>query len=776
MTVLHSHQIILLFASQNEEALIGILETAINACGADIMNGAGLWSRLIDIHLENLEDLTDTAASPDAIQSAKEKIVSTYRRQFALPLLGNQRSMSKFESVLSDICIESDAQWIRPEVLLEKFHRSEEQLAARIIYEQNVLSEEFSSSSLDDQVTAWKTYIRFEIDEKELSRAHRLYERSVLTCHQCIELWTEFADFAATTLKEWPLVASVTGRAVKVHRSQIQLWLQHFLAIEAAGPPSSSSSASQKSPQILSSSFAELSTKKENMGDHTTQSTEQKLMLSIQTALTCSFYTADDYLSVLLYSCDCRRRLLKHHLLQANHLVESAKSVDPESTTLMRTTLIGAVTALRNSFMEAENFLNVYYPEWGSGWLQLYKYNSSVEDEIIGDVAEILENDALNSESPDDSTTDLSSNAGNIWEKSVTRFSKYFFSWGEYITWGRAAGDFELCRSLYCRALKAVKDLPEELCQAYLLFERQAGTISDYCTARARTKTILKNVAQKASKALLFAKEQSKAKSLKKMAKIPDTLFSSVVINSHSDAKEKKTLAENHVSEDHMSEEGAIETVGHSQRKRDFSEHITSDSSNVVTTSDHAIDTNKRSKGADSAAHISSSSGVKTIETCWVCIKNLSFKSTIDAVLDLFKPCGEIEEGVLLLTKAGNSRGQATIHYFDSSSALKAVQLNGALIDERPVEVELDFSHESEVTGQANSSSTKAVSAHHPTTVFVSKFSKDLTSDQLRAMFLECGDILEARVIVDKRTGQSKVRTDFHFTYILSECQPITII
>ena len=85
------------------------------------MNGAGLWSRLIDIHLENLEDLTDTAASPDAIQCAKEKIVSTYRRQFALPLLGNQRSMSKFESVLSDICIESDAQWIRPEVLLEKF-------------------------------------------------------------------------------------------------------------------------------------------------------------------------------------------------------------------------------------------------------------------------------------------------------------------------------------------------------------------------------------------------------------------------------------------------------------------------------------------------------------------------------------------------------------------------------------------------------------------------------------------------------------------------------
>ena len=64
-------------AFQTEEVLIGILEKATSVCGADIVNGAGLWGRLIDIHLENLEDLIDTAASSDAIQCAKETIVST---------------------------------------------------------------------------------------------------------------------------------------------------------------------------------------------------------------------------------------------------------------------------------------------------------------------------------------------------------------------------------------------------------------------------------------------------------------------------------------------------------------------------------------------------------------------------------------------------------------------------------------------------------------------------------------------------------------------------
>ena len=87
------------------------------------------------------------------------------------------------------------------------------------------------------------------------------------------------------------------------------------------------------------------------------------------------------------------------------------------------------------------------------------------------------------------------------------------------------------------------------------------------------------------------------------------------------------------------------------------------------------------------------------------------------------------------------------------------MRLHGSLLSERSIEIELiPFLYSDSSTANASSSSSKAPSSHHPTTVFVSKFSKDLTSDQLRELFKECGDIFEARVIVDKRTGQSKVR------------------
>lgn len=123
----------------------GVIERAISTCGADILDGATIWARLVELLMEELEDVADTphtahssSSSQQAVQMLKESIVSTYRRQFSIPLLGNQAHLLAFEKTLSELCIESDASWIKPEVLLEKFQRSEEQLKDRIIYESNI--------------------------------------------------------------------------------------------------------------------------------------------------------------------------------------------------------------------------------------------------------------------------------------------------------------------------------------------------------------------------------------------------------------------------------------------------------------------------------------------------------------------------------------------------------------------------------------------------------------------------------------------------------------
>lgn len=759
----------------------GTVESAISICGADIMDGAGLWKRLVDIQMENLEDLIDTGASSDAIREAKEAIVSTYRRQFALPLLGNQRSLSSFETVLSNICIESDAQWIRPEVLLEKFQRSEEQLAARIIYEQNVLSEEFLSSPLSDQVSAWRTYINFEIAEKQLPRAHRLYERSLLTSHQSVELWTEYAEFAATVLKQSSLVESVTGRAVKVHRNNIQLWLQYLIAIESRISLSSFSlsfaqdkrfdlNALTPGPQPLSIVGID---------------PEIKIMRTVQTALSCTFYSADDYLSILLYSCDFQRRKLQRHLLAINHVLESETTLDCIIAQEIRSTLISGVESLRIAFSDSEGFLGTFYPEWGAGWLEIYKYHVSVEDEIIGAITDLLENnDAVRLDSKDnnvvceDQTDSLSSKANEVWERAVTRFSKYYFSWGEYIKWGRAAGDFDLCRSLYCRALKAAKDYPEELCKAFILFEQQIGTLQDYCTVKIRTKVIMKNAAMKAIKAISSAKELAKAKSQKKILKATDTavIYSGTGTGSGTDsavpAASSSLLVESLKVEGQDSRtiestenDKSCETKGHERKKRLFEDHATQGSCTISDGGDRnnlVESSNKRSKGDDCSSRVVTNTCDISFKTNKISVKNLSFKSSTEEVSDHFNLCGEIIDCQLLLSKAGKSRGQAIIEFLHHSGVVEGMKLNGSLLSDRPIEVEMILLTSSEnILANLGSSSSKPPSAHHPTTVFVSKFSKDLTCNQLREIFKECGDVFEARVIMDKRTGQSKVQCCF---------------
>ena len=720
-----------------------------------------MYSCLTEFQQGVIEDMVDIAANEDNIQTAKEALVSTYRRQYALPLLGNQRSLTKFENLLSEICVESDEQWIKPELLLERFRRSEQLLQSRILYEQNILSEGFLSSSLGDQVTAWKTYIQFEIEDKQPARAHRLFERSIIANHQSLELWQDFAEFAETVLKQWDIVESVASRALKVHHSNIELWLQYFIAIE-----SSSSNSELSMPSLQNSDLSKLDPKIVALNIFGT--VEEKFQNAIETALTCSFNSAEDYLAILLHSCDIQRRKLQ----KALQSIPKEAPVDGTKTSQSR--LVHSVSATRNAFHQAESFLNSYYPEWCSGWLQIYKYEASIEDEIIADVAEMFENgifsSSSNSDSPDVESIEPSK-SGEVWERAVVRFSKFNFVWGEYIQWGRAAFDYDLCRNLYRRALKAVKDHVEETCRSYLLFEQQVGSLDDLCVARGRTKTLLKYSKIRLRKAAEFAKDEAIAKALKKTNKT--LLSASKNQASTAESVQKPDLSSSRdesastVQVNISGEKRVLEQQGVLEQRalKDVNLDI---ADNSVSETDHENEQVLRKrmkvesdvdKTHDSSPMQNQNQNLKksgdTDESTTICVKNLSFNSTIEDVLSCFKSCGEVENAVMVLSKAGKSRGQAIIEYLERHSATAALLLNGSLIGERVIEVEMAAKYAfEEITA---GSSTKGPSTHHPTTVFVSKFPTTLTNADLKELFVQCGSVLEARIMVDKRTGISKV-------------------
>ena len=187
----------------NEDEVRMVLEHAISICGGDVVHGSHLWTTLVELELSELEDLMETSASPESIRKAKEAVVQTFRRQFSLPLLGNNTALKSLETVLSEICVSSDVEWIKPDLLLEKYKRSEEQLTKVILYEQKVTSDEFKSLSLDEKVASWKVYIKVEMDDNNLTRVQRLYERALLVCQGSMELWKEYLDFAENVIKQW---------------------------------------------------------------------------------------------------------------------------------------------------------------------------------------------------------------------------------------------------------------------------------------------------------------------------------------------------------------------------------------------------------------------------------------------------------------------------------------------------------------------------------------------------------------------------------------------
>lgn len=717
------------------------------------MDGASLWTRLVEVQRDIVEDLSNLEAHESDVRRAKEVLVSTYRKQLALPLLGNKRSLSNFEKVFSEICIESDELWIQPAVLIEKFQRSEQQLQSRILFESNVLSDEFPSSSLDDQVAAWKTYIRFEIDEKQLLRAQRLYERSLITSHQSVELWLDYADFAENTVKRWSLVESVTLRAVKVHRGNINLWLLNLLAIESNIENPSTDSKSPLVTSTLGNCHSAAATRSPLEG-------QQMIFNTIKTALTGSFQAADDYLSILLYACDSTRRRLKQLMI-----IAAAVPSAPVNSLLREN-----VSLLRDSFRDAESFLDEFYGEWCSGWLQVYKYQTSVEDETITEIAELLEAEETSSSEAEP----LISLASDVWERAVQRFARYYYIWNEYIQWSRSAGDYELCRSLYHRALKSVRDLPEEVCKSYLSFEQQVGSIDDLCRAKGRTRSVLRNAAGKALRAAAAAKAEGKARSLKRSLNRANTASNATEMD-----KEKDVLTASHYTapKGDTTDSSNVPSAGHKRPLGDYlpTETVTaSESTNESSLIAPSLSDKENSREEDMkrikvdhpservvsnitkpAAESKVSLPLDSVTTaCIVNVKNLSFNSTIEEVRSHFDQCGTIIAGHLVLSKAGKSRGQALLEFSERSEAEKALKLTGSLLGNRAVVVDEATAASADVM---TSSGAAAPVSHHPTTVFVSKFSKELTSSGLRDLFTVCGGVLEARVIVDKRTGQSKV-------------------
>ena len=64
----------------------------------------------------------------------------------------------------------------------------------------------------------------------------------------------------------------------------------------------------------------------------------------------------------------------------------------------------------------------------------------------------------------------------------------------------RAFGDHKHCRKILQRALNSVNDWPESICDTYISFEREEGTLEQYDVAVTRVDAQMKRIKERRAK------------------------------------------------------------------------------------------------------------------------------------------------------------------------------------------------------------------------------------------------------------------------------------
>ena len=426
----------------DEDEMREAFERAVSICGVDILSGAKLWQLYCAFELDEHRDVVEVAESESEITASKQRVIRVYHRILSLPMAGSETVLTEFERVLGEICVDSDVKLVDPEGLQKKVAAATKERSARMNVEQQLADEAFQSASLADKLRKWRWYIRLETKADELSRAQRLLERAVLfspDCASCEELWLDYAKFAAHTVRNYRLLATVTERALRLCFRSLPLWRHRLLALELLERP------------------------------------RQEFQAAVQASLLCGFPSPDSYLALLLAQCDFDMREARRG---------GGGTLEPFKCAALHATV-------RDSLAAAVTFLQTYFPSWLEGWLLLLRRRVAAEGEL-----QVLA-------SQFDPSADGLSAPTALWEHGVERLSSLYPAvWHEYIAWMQQRGELVRCRTLYQRAVGTKQNSSTEgLCLAWLDFERQHGSPEDLVAAMGRAGPIISHMTWKRSEA-----------------------------------------------------------------------------------------------------------------------------------------------------------------------------------------------------------------------------------------------------------------------------------
>ena len=132
----------------------------------------------------------------------------------------------------------------------------------------------------------------------------------------------------------------------------------------------------------------------------------------------------------------------------------------------------------------------------------------------------------------------------------------------------------------------------------------------------------------------------------------------------------------------------------------------------------------------------------------------LPFRATEDEIKDMFKSCGQVENLELPLNADGRASGFGFLTFKSSAAVAKAVAMDGAELQGRWIKIKAADGTEKQKTpgrfGEQRERPAGCVS------VFMGNLSWDVTEENIREFFEDCGEVTQVRFATDRETGDFK--------------------
>lgn len=807
-------------------------EKLINLNGSDIPTAAlNVWRPYIEFEVDEYEDkkeeyeelldekhknMIENSESFEnhkhelwnEIKQLKLRIIKLYHRQLSLPLLGNCEVLVQFENWLGLNCDENDLDIINPKALETKYNASVEQLNARMPFETFLLSDDYQQSSIEDKLMFWRGYIRFEINDMQMHRAKRLFERALyvnsssvnpnslanknenpinesskssMSISTTIALWKEFIEFAQNQVKDWHLVYNITTKCKNMHPhlnllyQDMQLYKLHFYALEFT--QQSEEQYALDMTECLSGTYTQ-TTSDTNADGATTNNTDSCIMFS----------TPQEYISFYQLACDYYKRQISKLLVdyRRNNLMNGSEGVSDGVINDVFTLqlLIRYMKKFRQHYDTVIiRFMDTYYTpgvsDWIEGWISVIKYRMLAEDTFFQDIITI--------HILDEDNAILLSNANiesiavydscSLFNKLLKGYPKSYIIYSEYIHWAMyIANHTGTVRKLFKRAIHAVNESAycEELARQWVVYEREICTepeLDVLMEAEAKYKLISEQnwkkyqQQEKALWAMELQQNSSKSNVTQKHKQKPKSNLTITQVREIPKEKGSEKRVHSDVSgNEGQQSQSEIEIECQSPQVKKLKLNSDEDcKSEPIVIMQHPSETVAITRPKDAEQEKSKSLGLhrELDGNHSVLVKNLHFTTTAQELhqhMSISCPALALSEDQfsLQLARSGRSLGSVLIQYLPDHAAVESLIANfdGKVFNNRKLLVSVCEAAQSVGAG---TDQQKNADKFHPTTVYVSKLDPETTDKDLSDAFSVFGTVVSARVNIDKRSHKCKV-------------------